>query len=125
MSALGAASGTLTSSLPNPSRGSVVTLAEFQTEMERRGKLDCKFVCPHCGNTASPNDWKAAGGDPQHATDRCIGRLDPDVMAAGEFKPGPHGGCDWAAFGLFSGPVFVVTPDGKRIPAFEFAELPS
>jgi hypothetical protein len=97
-----------------------ITLEEFLAEMERRGKLDCKFVCPHCGNTASPNDWTAAGGDPQRAPHECIGRLDPKVMAGGEFVAGPNGGCDWAAFGLFSGPVFVVTA-AKRIATFEFA----
>lgn len=55
-------------------------LAEWQAEMERRGKLDCKFVCPVCGNVASPNDWKALLPDldrPDRAVVECIGRAMP------------------------------------------------
>ena len=97
-------------------------LEEWQAEVERRGKLDCKFVCPRCGTTASPNDFKALGVNPERAAKECIGRVRPAKMAGGEHEPGPDGGCDWAAFGLFQGPAFVALPDGSRAPVFEFAE---
>lgn len=90
--------------------------------MERRGKLDCRFVCPNCGRTSSPNDFKALGAKPERATKECIGRVAPVKMANGEFEPGEPGGCDWAAYGLFRGPAFVAMPDGTTAPVFEFAE---
>lgn len=88
---------------------SVVLLAEWQDEMERRGKLDCKFVCPRCGLASSPNDFKALGVTPERAAKECIGRHTKER------------GCDWAAYGLFQGPAFVGLPDGAVAPVFEFA----
>jgi hypothetical protein len=99
-----------------------IPLGDWQAEMERRGKMDCKFVCPSCGNQASPNDFKAAGGDPHHAPQMCIGRVRPKVMAQGKFESGPDGGCAWAAFGLFDICTVHVECDGKAIPVFAFAE---
>ncbi len=99
-------------------------LAEWQAEMERRGKLDCKFVCPNCGKESSPNDFKAIGAEAERAIRECIGRVRPVKMAGGEFEAGPDGGCDWAAYGLLRGPAFVVFPDQKRVPVFEFAAVP-
>jgi hypothetical protein len=86
-------------------------LADFQAEMERRGKLDCKFVCPQCGNHASPNDFKRADSDPDKAPQMCIGRVKENE------------GCDWAAFGLLDiCTVHILMEDGRRVPVFEFAE---
>lgn len=101
-----------------------MTLAEWQAEMERRGKLDCRFVCPSCGATASPNDWKAAGADLQRAPQECIGRAAPAKMVAGEFEPGPLGGCDWAAFGLLDICTVHLQLPGqeKPVPVFAFAD---
>ena len=96
-------------------------LAHWQAEMERRGKLDCKFVCPSCGNRASPNDFKAAGGDPQRAPVECIGRVAPAKMANGEFEPGPLGGCDWAAFGLLNICPVQIDLGDRTTPVFAFA----
>lgn len=90
-------------------------LAEWQAEMERRGKLDCRFVCPSCGHEASPNDWKGLDGNPQRAPQECIGRL---VRAVGSDE---HG-CNWAAFGLIDiCKRHIIMPDGKRAPVFLFA----
>jgi hypothetical protein len=83
--------------------------AEWLDEVEGRGKLDCKFVCPSCGLTSSPNDFKALGVHPERAAKECIGRHTKER------------GCDWAAYGLFQGPVFVLMPDGKELPVFRFA----
>jgi predicted RNA-binding Zn-ribbon protein involved in translation (DUF1610 family) len=74
-----------------------------------------KFVCPQCGHELSTRDVRE-----QHAQDlpalrdgdfrveqECIGRHLKGV------------GCDWAAYGLFRGPVIV---DGT--PVFDFAGKP-
>ena len=90
-----------------------VPLAEWQAEMGRRGKADCKFRCPQCGNEASPADFKAAGADPQRAPQECIGRVDPKL-----------GGCDWAAFGLFDTCPQHVDLGDRTIPVFAFASEP-
>ena len=73
------------------------------------------FVCPSCGNEMSVAKARQmfaaelprlrAGGFSVEA--ECIGRHVPGV------------GCDWAAFGLLAGPLFV---DGT--PAFDFAGRP-
>jgi hypothetical protein len=87
-------------------------LKDWQAEMEKRGKLDCKFRCPQCGNEASPADWKAAGGDLQRAPQECIGRLDVKL-----------GGCNWAAFGLIDiCSTHIDTGGGKATPVFAFAD---
>jgi hypothetical protein len=98
-----------------------VLLSEWRAEMDRRGRMDCGFVCPACGNVATPNQFKALGVMPDRAASECIGRVRPKRMADGEFEAGPDGGCDWSAFGLIQGPRFVVTVDGKRVPVFNFA----
>lgn len=103
----------------------LISLADWQAEMAKRGKLDCKFVCPACGHEASPTDFRAAGADPQRAPVECVGRVAPKVMGDGEFVPGPLGGCDWAAFGLFDiCTVHVDAGDGtKPVAVFAFAEV--
>ncbi len=98
-----------------------IPLADWQDEMVKRGKLDCKFICPACSTVASPNDFKAAGGDPQDAPQKCIGRVRPKVMAAGQFEPGPDGGCDWTAFGLIDICTVHIDLGDKVIPVFAFA----
>ena len=103
---------------------SAVPLAEWQAEMERRGKLDCKFLCPACGNVASAADFKRAGASIQRAPVECIGRVAPAKMANGEYEPGPLGGCDWAAYGLLDlCKAHIEMPDGKVVPVFAFAEV--
>jgi hypothetical protein len=94
-------------------------LAAWQDEMDRRGRMDCKFVCPACGNEASPNDFKALGADPQRAPQECIGR----VLPRDEWgDPEP---CDWAAFGLLDICTVHVDLGDKTVPVFAFAEPPA
>lgn len=77
-------------------------------------KLLWKFKCPSCNRVQSPMDlkpFKDKGATPNDAYQKCIGRFTGG-------KNGPHK-CDWASFGLFSGPDTVM--DGKtKIPVFEF-----
>jgi len=74
-----------------------------------------RFVCPRCKNEATPADFEAVGGDKHDSYQEWIGRH------TGGLK-GPHK-CDWAAYGLFSGPSFVVIDDGDKMPVFNFAEV--
>jgi hypothetical protein len=111
-------------------------IAEWVAEMEKRGKLDCGFVCPICGNVASPNDWRALLPDlknPDRAARECIGRAKPreerraafPVPFEGDTEPPkePESPCDYAAFGLFNiCKRQVEFPDGKTVGVFEFAE---
>jgi hypothetical protein len=87
-----------------------VPLADWQGEMDKRGRLDCKFRCPKCGHEASPADFERAGADPNSAPQQCIGRVLNGV------------GCDWAAFGLLDICTTHVDLGHKVIPVFAFAE---
>ncbi|WKW87111.1 hypothetical protein SEA_NICOLE72_74 [Microbacterium phage Nicole72] len=74
------------------------------------------FRCPSCGDVARSRDFaeafKAAGHE-GYGSDRlgqdCIGR-----WVSGR-------GCDWAAYGLFQGPEFVILASGKQVPSFPIA----
>lgn len=89
--------------------------------------LDCPFVCPLCGNIATPRDFQAAGAEPARAAQECIGRV---VGAAGGLSRGNQATnkpCDWAAFGLLgtlNGGATVVHPDGTTTDVFAFADQP-
>lgn len=61
-----------------------MVIAEWRAEFERLGDLDCKFVCPNCGLTSSPNDFGEVGAHPERAAKECIGRHISER------------GCDWA-----------------------------
>ncbi|MEU5945112.1 VVA0879 family protein [Micromonospora sp. NPDC047465] len=65
------------------------------------------FRCPHCGDVATPADFKEAGASPGMAGQECIGR---SLGALKKPKPTNTRGCDWAAYGLFRGPWEVVVP---------------
>lgn len=108
-----------------------IPLAEWQAEVEKRGKLDCKFVCPICGNVASMNTWKEMVSDLKNldrAAVECIGRvLDPQfrrrAFPTEEEPDAPEKPCDYAAFGLLNiCKVSVAMPDGKTLGVFDFAE---
>jgi len=84
------------------------------------------FKCPSCGDVATGQDFsdalKATNADRPFASDHlgqvCIGR----VIGALAKDTKYHGrGCDWAAFGLFAGPNFVIQADGRRVPCFPLA----
>ena len=61
------------------------------------------FVCPACSTVSTGLDFIAIGQDPEQAAQECIGRHLPQV------DDKPVRGCDWSAYGLFSGPWFVHT----------------
>ncbi|WDH80180.1 hypothetical protein PTQ19_07050 [Microbacterium esteraromaticum] len=91
---------------------------------------DWAFICPACSDVASLQDFRdalaATGSDDhpmRHLGQICIGR----VLGALK-RDQPTGrydgrGCDWAAFGLFQGPEFVVMPDGREVPSFAIAPI--
>ena len=88
-------------------------------EWERKGeelfganKVDWRFKCPACGHVASVaiarekyQDVRGKGWRPES---ECIGRYTDAVL------------CDWAAYGLFRGPVFVETTETRSIAVFDF-----
>jgi hypothetical protein len=57
--------------------------------------------------------FKDKGANPNDAYAECIGRYTGGME-------GPDK-CDWAAFGLFRGPVIIMN-DGKEVAAFKFME---
>lgn len=97
---------------------------------------DWAFVCPHCGDLATGADFEAAliesnrlgeDGKPEphrYLGQQCIGRVSGALSMSAEHwaKTGKRG-CDWCAFGLFSGPDVVVLPDGKEVYSFKMAEV--
>lgn len=91
------------------------------------------FMCPACGDVATGQDFRdalaehpitRADGTEVTASARlgqeCIGRTLGHLRR--DREPGIRG-CDWAAFGLISGPWFIVQPDGKRVGAFPVADV--
>lgn len=76
-------------------------------------KVNWRFVCPQCGNVASIEKakrlWPDLKGRNWAPHQECIGRYLDDI------------GCDWAAYGLFRGPIFVRMADkAELIPVFRF-----
>lgn len=72
-----------------------------------------RFQCPACGNVASiemaKEKWPEVKGKGWNPSSECIGRYTDKVK------------CDWAAYGLFAGPLFVKENGGeKSIPLFDF-----
>lgn len=85
-------------------------------ELFGEDRMKWKFVCPACEKVQTPEDfrpYKDKGADPNDAYQQCIGR------STGGRK-GPQK-CDWAAYGLFSGPSFVINGE-KKIAVFNFYE---
>lgn len=76
-----------------------------------------RFECPACHNVTSVEDFrifKDKGATPDSAATECIGRY------TGGLK-GPNK-CDWAAYGLFRGPDFVIFDNGEERACFSFAK---
>ena len=74
-----------------------------------------EFVCPNCKMTLSYNKFmdrrSEITGKGWEPTTECIGRYLKDV------------GCNWAAYGLFSGPRELINTDGShRAYVFYFAK---
>lgn len=80
------------------------------------------FVCPSCGDVAVASDFPD-GSDSlgQVCVGRHLGALDRDRPETTNRNQRGRG-CDWAAGGLFRGPWFVATAEGREIPAFALAE---
>jgi len=85
------------------------------------------FQCPRCGDIATTGDFRQAildAGREGYASELlgqvCIGRV------AGALTEGTYDGrgCDWTASGLFSGPEYVIFPDGREVPSFPVAPKP-
>lgn len=94
--------------------------------------MNWAFKCPGCGDVATGRDFREAlAAHPRQGTSgkaltassllgqECVGRtlgaLRRDAKYDGR-------GCDWAAYGLVSGPWFVALPNGREIPSFSLAE---
>lgn len=110
--------------------------AEWITELTKRfgpSPADWAFTCPRCGDIATGADFKAAleehphtrkDGSTVNASEKlgreCIGR----TLGALSKDTGKWDGrgCDWAAYGLLSGPEFVIMPDGVKVPCFAMAD---
>ena len=77
---------------------------------------DWVFTCPACGNRASVSlakeRWPELEGKGWRPWSECVGRYTREA------------GCDWAAYGLFCGPL-KLTDEGKpEVYAFDFAGHP-
>ena len=83
-----------------------------------------RFVCPACGNVATPMDFypfRDIRANPNSATCECIGRYDGHIhVVMGTSKP-----CNYAGYGLIDlCPVSVM--DGEELArCFAFAEKAS
>jgi len=105
------------------------TQAELRAEAIARFGKDPRrwaFVCPSCGDVATPQDFVDAGADPNGAGSICIGRVTGALVRAGATNTR---GCDWSANGLFRGPWLVTLPaeEGKperEVGAFRLADAP-
>lgn len=107
------------------------TLEGWREEAIRRFGPDKKnwtFVCSGCGHVQSVGDFLklqpvVTADVSQAAYQECIGRYTGGKIWA-EMKKGEVGPCNYAAFGLFYGPISVTMPDGKVVHVFDFAEAP-
>lgn len=73
-----------------------------------------RFKCPTCGTVMS---IEIARGFTDDEKARLRGSWSIEQECVGRYLPGK--GCDWCAYGLFSGPHFVVRGD-KKTPVFGF-----
>lgn len=75
-----------------------------------------QFVCPACGNAASVDmarkRWPELKGCGWRPWSECIGRYTN------------RGGCNWAAYGLFCGPLKIRRDDNEITYAFDFVGHP-
>lgn len=94
------------------------------------------FVCPSCGDVCTVADMRdalaqnpltnagAATPDPSRFIGQvCVGRILGALKEKNQ-ADWKGRGCDWAAFGLFHGPEFVIMEDGKEVPSFAIAPAP-
>lgn len=111
----------------------MTTTAEKMTQEELHAEMTARFgddprnwafICPNCKDVTTAQDFKDAGADPNRIGQECIGRH-LGVLRRDQPPGGYQGrGCDWVAYGLFRGPMFVILPDGREIPSFKIAPAP-
>jgi len=82
-------------------------------ELYGEDKQNWQFQCPMCGNVQSiaiaKKRWPELEGVGWQPWGECVGRYLEEP------------GCDWAAYGLFRGPVIIERgEDSKPIAAFDF-----
>lgn len=75
-----------------------------------------RFKCPSCKLVMSIAKLRAELSD--DVRKRLRGKFQIETECIGRYVL--DRGCDWAAYGLFSGPFFVTRPSGERSPCFGF-----
>src|SRR4051812_5710542 len=111
-----------------------LTQAELVAEARRLfgdEPLDWAFRCPTCGDVANGREFREAlaehprknrDGSDTIASDivgqECIGRTLGALSKSAEYT---GRGCNWAAYGLFSGPWEIVLPNGRSAHSFPLA----
>jgi hypothetical protein len=111
------------------------TQEELLAELHKRfgeDPMNWAFQCPACKDIATGQDFRdALAADPDRYKDKtasdylgrvCIGRVSGALLKDVEYT---GRGCDWASFGLFRGPEFVIAPDGTELPCFPLAPAPA
>ena len=94
-----------------------ITSEQWETlgrKLYGENKHDWQFQCPMCGNVQSVaiarKKWPELEGVGWQPWSECVGRYLEGAA-----------GCDWAAYGLFRGPIVIEHPDAtKGIAAFDF-----
>lgn len=110
-----------------------LTQAELVAEARERfgdDPMNWAFQCPSCSDVATGQDFSDAlakhpvmrDGKPVIASDRlgqeCIGR----ILGALDKRRTYNGrGCNWVAYGLFSGPWEIELPNGRVVSGFPLA----
>lgn len=97
-----------------------ITHAEWEAkgrELFGENKDDWRIRCPACGHVCSVaiarEGFPEIRGKGWNPAQECIGRYTEAVD------------CDWCAYGLFSGPLFVRFADAEKpVPCFDFDGLP-
>lgn len=83
------------------------------------------FQCPVCKRVYTVEEYVAAGGEPGHAYQECIGRVNGKGKKAFEDPAGSNEhGCNYAAYGLLRLGDFVDTGDGTPTSVNPFAPEP-
>lgn len=100
------------------------TQEEFEAELLRvfgEDRATWAFVCPSCGDQASVQDFLDAADKLGLDRNETAGRAGQECIGR---TVGDERGCNWAAYGLFRGPEFVVLPDGREIASFPIGVAP-